>query len=125
MAGDTLLAASGDALHAVRLPDVENLWKFEGGSSLRPPVVAGQRVLWLSRTVEENALSALDLDTGEVLWKAPLPGAGGVIVRGETAYANPASAFDLDTGEILWSAETAPASGGPALSASGDVLFAG
>jgi len=123
VAEDTLLAASGDALQAVRLPDVENLWKFEGGSGLRPPVVAGRRVLWPSTS--ENALSAIDLDTGEVLWKAPLPGAGGVIVGGETAYANPASAFDLETGEVLWRAETGPASGGPALSASGDVLFAG
>ena len=125
VAEDTLLAASGDNLQAVRLPDVDDLWKVEGGSSLRPPVVAGRRVLWPSTS--ENALNALDLDTGEVLWKAPLPGAGGVIVGGETAYANPASAFDLDTGEVLWSAETGggPASGGPALSASGDVLFAG
>ena len=123
VAGDTLLAVSGDGLHAVRLPGVDDLWKFEGGSSLRPPVVAGRRVLWPSTS--ENALSALDLDTGEVLWKAPLSGAGGAVVGGETAYANPASAFDLDTGKPLWRAETGPASGGPAVSASGDVLFAG
>jgi outer membrane protein assembly factor BamB len=125
VAGDTLLAASGDALHAVRLPDLDELWKFEGGSGPRPPVVAGRRVLWPSTS--GNSLSALDLDTGEVLWKAPLPGAGGVVVGGETAYTNPASAFDLDTGRPLWRAETGggQASGGPALSASGDVLFAG
>jgi outer membrane protein assembly factor BamB len=127
VAGDTLLAASGDTLHAVGLPDAEELWRFEGGSSLRPSVVAGERVLWLSSTGDTNTLRALDLGTGEVLWNAPLSGAGGVVLGDETAYANPASAFDLDTGEPLWRAETGQgqASGGPALSASGDVLFAG
>jgi outer membrane protein assembly factor BamB len=124
VAGDTLISASGDALHAARLPEVDELWKFEGGSSLRPPVVAGEKVLWPSTS--KNSLSALDLDTGEELWKVPLPGAGGVVVGGDVAYANPASAFDLDTGKPLWRAETVgSASGGPALGASGDVLFAG
>jgi outer membrane protein assembly factor BamB len=123
VASDTLLVASGDTLHAVRLPDLDELWKFEGGSGNGPPVVAGQRVLWPSTS--GATLSALDLDTGEATWKAPLPGAGGVIVGGDVAFANPASAFDLDTGKPLWSAETGGASGGPALDASGDVLFAG
>ena len=124
VAGDTLISASGDALHAARLPEVDELWTFEGGSSLRPPVVAGQNVLWPSTS--KNALSALDLDTGEELWKANLSGAGGVIVEGNVAYANPASAFEVDTGKPLWSAETVgPASGGPALGASGNLLFAG
>jgi outer membrane protein assembly factor BamB len=127
VAGDTLLAASGDALRAVHLPDAEGLWQHEAGPSLRPPVVAGQKVLWVSSPGNEGTLSALDLSTGEELWKAALPGAGGVVVRGNTAYANPASAFDLDSGERLWRSESAGAStsGGPALSASGDVLFAG
>jgi len=49
-----------------------------------------------------------------------------VVVGGDTAYANPASAFDLDTGKLIWQAESGEAaSGGPALGASGDVLFAG
>ena len=127
VAGDTLLAASGDALHAVHLPDTEGLWRYEAGPGLRPPVVAGQKVLWLSSPGSEGTLSALDLSTGEELWKTALPGAGGVVVRGNTAYASPASAFDLDSGERLWRSESAgaSASGGPALSASGDVLFAG
>jgi outer membrane protein assembly factor BamB len=127
VAGDTLLAVSGDTLHAARLPDVEELWKFGGGSSLRPPVVAGQSVLWLSTKGDANTLSSLDLGSGDVRWKASLPGTGGVIARGETAYTNPASAFDLDSGKPLWQAEAGgqQASGGPALSASGKVLFAG
>jgi outer membrane protein assembly factor BamB len=127
VADDTLLAVSGDALHAASLPGGEELWRFDGGSSLRPPVVAGQSVLWLSTKEGTNVLNALDLRSGDVLWKTSLPGTGGVIVRGKTAYANPASAFDLDTGESLWRAETGGRSaiGGPALSASGDVLFAG
>ena len=127
VAGDTLLAVSGDTLHAARLPDVDELWKFEGGSSLRPPVVAGQSVLWLSTKGDANTLNSLDLGSGDVQWKASLPGTGGVIARGKTAYTNPASAFDLDTGKPLWQAEAGgrQASGGPALSASGKVLFAG
>jgi outer membrane protein assembly factor BamB len=127
VADDTLLAASGNTLHAVRLPDGKELWRFEGGSGLRPPVVAGKSVLWLSTAGDESVLNALDLGSGDVLWKAPLPGAGGVIVRGNTAYANPASAFDLDTGKPLWQAENGgrSPSGGPALSAKGDVLFVG
>jgi outer membrane protein assembly factor BamB len=127
VAGDTLLAASGDTLHAARLPDVDELWKFEGGSSLRPPVVAGQSVLWLSTKAGANTLNSLDLGSGDVRWKASLAGTGGVIAWGRTAYANPASAFDLDTGKLLWQAESGErqASGGPALSASGKVLFAG
>jgi outer membrane protein assembly factor BamB len=109
------------------LPDVDELWKFEGGSSLRPPVAAGQSVLWLSTTGDANTLNSIDLGSGDVRWKASLPGAGGVIVRGKTAYTNPASAFDLDTGKPLWQDEAGErqASGGPALSASGKVLFAG
>ena len=127
VAGDTLLLVSGATLHAARMPDVDELWKFEGGSSLRPPVVAGQSVLWLSTKGDANTLNSLDLGSGDVQWKASLPGTGGVIVRGKTAYANPASAFDLDTGEPLWWDEAGgrQASGGPALSASGKVLFAG
>ena len=125
VAGDTLFVASGDALHAFHLPDLDEFWKFEGGSSLRPPVLAGRTIVWPSTS--GNTVNALDLDTGEVLWKAPLSGAGGVVVGGDVAYANPASAFDLDTGKSLWRAETGgkSASGGPALGASGDVLFAG
>ena len=123
MAGDALLVAPGGALHAIRLPGLDELWKSEGGSGHRPPVVAGHKVLWPSTS--GNTLSALDLDTGEAIWKAPLPGTGGVVVGGDVAYANSASAFDLDTGEPLWRAETGGASGGPALGASGDVLFAG
>ncbi len=129
VAGDTLLAASGDALHAVRLPDAEQLWRFEGGSSLRPPLVAGHKVLWLSspQNEEESTLSAIELRTGEALWKATLNSSGGVVVRGSTVFANPASAFDLDTGETLWrsDSDSGPASGAPALDASGDVLFVG
>jgi outer membrane protein assembly factor BamB len=49
-----------------------------------------------------------------------------VIVEGNVAYANPASAFEVDTGKPLWSVEmVGPASGGPALGASGNLLFAG
>jgi len=109
------------------MPDVDELWKFEGGSSLRPPVVSGQSVLWLSTKGEASTLNSLGLGSGDVQWKASLPGTGGVITRGETAYTNPASAFDLDTGKPLWQdeAEGRQASGGPALSASGKVLFAG
>lgn len=127
VADDTLLAASGDALYAVQLPDGEKIWRFGAGPGLRPPVVAGQRVLWLSSPGDQGTLNSLDLGTGSVLWKAPLPGTGGVVVRGSTAYANPASAFDLDTGRPLWRAETGggQASGGLDLSASGDVLFVG
>jgi outer membrane protein assembly factor BamB len=125
--GDTLLAVSGNALHAARLPGVDGLWKVEGGTSLSPPVVAGQRVMWLSAGGGGGGtLRAIDLGNGEEQWKASLPGAGGVIVGKDTVYANPASAFDLDTGERLWQAESGvEGSGGPALSASGDVLFAG
>ncbi len=127
VAGDTLLAISGDTLHAARLPDVDELWKFEGGSSSRPPVIAGQSVLWLSTKGDANTLNSLDLGSGDVRWKASLPGTGGVIAREKTAYTNPASAFDLVTGKRLWQAETGErrASGGPTLSASGKVLFAG
>ena len=127
VAGETLLAASGDALHAAHLPDAEPLWRYEAGPSLRPPVVAEEKVLWVSLPGSEGTLSALDLGTGEELWKAALPGAGGVVVGDETAYANPASAFGLDSGKRLWRSDSvgASASGGPALSASGDLLFAG
>jgi outer membrane protein assembly factor BamB len=127
VAGNTLLAASGDTLHAARLPDVDELWKFGGGSSLRPPFVAGQSVLWLSTKAGANTLYSLDLGSGDVRWKVSLAGTGGVIARGKTAYANPASAYDLDSGKLLWQAKTGErlASGGPALSASGKVLFAG
>lgn len=127
VAEDTLLAASGNSLYALRLPDGEELWRFDGGSGLRPPVVAGQSVLRLSTMGDENTLNALDLGSGDLLWKNSLPGAGGMTLGGETAYANPASAFDIDTGRPLWRAENGgrQASGGPALSASGDVLFVG
>ncbi|HET7271879.1 MAG TPA: PQQ-binding-like beta-propeller repeat protein, partial [Rubrobacter sp.] len=126
VAGDTLLAASGKVLYAVHLPDGEALWNLEGGTSFRPPEVAGEKVLWLSSTGDKHTLRALDLGTGRVLWEALLSGTGGVVVRGRTVYANPASAFDLETGRLLWRAETgSSASGGPALSESGDVLFAG
>ena len=129
VAGDTLLAASGETLYAARLPDGEALWRFEGGTGLQPPVVAGETVLWVSTSGEGDLqiLRALDLGTGDVLWEAPLSGAGGVVVRGDAVYANPASAFDLETGRPLWRAETGGGSarGGPALDESGDGLFAG
>ncbi|HEX2740347.1 MAG TPA: PQQ-binding-like beta-propeller repeat protein [Rubrobacter sp.] len=128
VAEDILLAASGEGLHAVQLPDGKAVWNIGGGTGLRPPAVAGETVLWLSTQEDggSQALKALDLATGKVLWEAPLSSAGGVIVRGQTAYANPAAAFDIETGRPLWRAETGgSSSGGPALSESGDVLFAG
>ncbi|MEW6635903.1 MAG: PQQ-binding-like beta-propeller repeat protein [Actinomycetota bacterium] len=128
VAGDTLLAASGDALHAAALPDGERLWSFKGGRGLRPPVVAGGRVLWLPANGDgaTGILRTFDLDTGKPLWKTVLDGAGGVIVRRGIAYANPAAAFDIESGRELWRVEIeGSATGGPALSESGDTLFVG
>jgi len=85
VAGDTLLAVSGDTLHAARMPDLDELWKFEGGSSLRPPVVSGQSVLWLSTKGEASSLNSLGLGSGDVQWKASLLGTGGVSTREKTA----------------------------------------
>lgn len=136
-AGDTLLVQRGDTLYAAGLPDGRPLWQFKGlGSSVHPPAVAGDTVLWLSEPEADPAghaaglLHALDLASGQPRWEAPLREInviGGAVARGGAVYVStPPAAFDLATGQPRWQAAVGGlAVGSPTLSESGDTLYVG
>lgn len=136
VAGDLVLVVVGETLRALRLPTAQPAWSFSGaGESVRPAVVAGDTVLWVTAEESMNesvagagTLHALDLADGSVRWEAPLRGLaapGGIAVRDGTVYlSTPPAAFDLETGEQRWQANTGLALfGGPAFSAAGDTLY--
>lgn len=135
--GDTLLVQRGDTLYALGLPDGRPLWQFKGqGSTVHPPAVAGETVLWLSEPEADSSgqatglLHALDLASGAPRWEAPLRDLnviGGAVVRDDTVYVStPPAAFDLATGRPRWQAAVGGLGvGAPALSESGDTLYVG
>lgn len=143
VAGDTLLVTVGTDLYAVDLSSGQTRWTFAGeGTSLRPPTVADDTVLWLTASASSGAsaevggpgtLRALGLADGQVRWQAPLSGqaaVGGAVIQGGTALVStPPSAYDLASGALRWRAEPAEvgglALGGPALGPDGATLFVG
>ena len=128
--GDTLLTIQGETLQAFDLRARRLLWEVPGeGSTFRPPVVAGDVVLWTTNTESNGVLLALDRATGTLRWRVELPSAfrSGVSAAGDLAVvSSPPSAFDLATGTPRWQAalEGAPI-GSPALSADGATVYVG
>jgi outer membrane protein assembly factor BamB len=111
-------------------------WTFAGGSSLRPPTVADDTVIWLTADTSsgegtQGTIHALGLADGGLRWQAPLQGyaaiGGAVVQRGVVFVSTPPSAFDLATGASRWPYGAGRvgdlALGGPVLSADGSVLF--
>jgi outer membrane protein assembly factor BamB len=133
LTGDVLIAESPTGLHAVRLSDGAGLWDAAGGTTVQPPVVAGDLVLWstaLGGDPPAARLSGLDVKTGAPRWQRDFAGvsiAGGLLVQGEAVfYTSPVSRLDLATGATRWeAAELTGGSGAPALSAAGDTLYVG
>jgi outer membrane protein assembly factor BamB len=134
--GDNLLVIAGTALHAVRLPGAELLWKYDPGETgVQPPTVAGDTVLWLTQRFEEQrpigTLHALDLRAGAIRWKqeklAGFTGIGAAIVREETIFTTaPVAAWRLTSGEKLWELQNSSSPlGGGVLNPAGDLLFVG
>lgn len=134
IAGDRLLFNAQQRLFAVDLPGVSVAWTFEGlPVGARPPVVAGDTVLWVSgpplpdeQSVLPPTLFALDLGTGALRWQVELTGLpplAGVVERDGVVY-SAAGAYDLATGERLWANPTGlGGSGSPAVSPDGTTLF--
>ena len=77
VASDTLLTVQDQTLQAFDLRSKQARWQVPGaGPVLRPPVVAGDLVLWVSGKDQDGTMLALDLATGVERWRAPVPGAG-------------------------------------------------
>jgi outer membrane protein assembly factor BamB len=130
---DLFIAPTGNQLIALALPGGEERWRFDGnGVGLNPPIVAGDRVLWLTldETDGQSLLSAVDLATGALLWQIPgptLPILGGLAADSSNVYlSTPPSALDLATGALRW--QLPPERIGldrPLLSEDGRTLFVG
>lgn len=125
--GDLLLVSVGATLNAATLPEGRPRWTAVGAAdsiAIRPPVVAGDTVLWATFADGSGELLALDRETGAQRWSAPLASAtgGGVEVVGNTVFTStPPAAFDLESGVRRWEQPLAGSGlGGPA--ASGDLV---
>jgi outer membrane protein assembly factor BamB len=129
--GDTLLAITGRTLQALGLRTGQILWQGTApGTSVRPPVVVGQTVLWVTGGDPSASLLALDLASGTMRWQAGLGSltqVGGVVAGGGSAYTStPPAAWDLGTGAPRWRTSLDGVSlGGPALAPDGESLFVG
>ena len=101
----------------------QKLWHVELGSGDASPIVEGGRIYTHTRQVENEVVTALDLETGEMLWQnsyGPLPYMWpwhGAESRGQGPFSTPVvhdgvvytlgitqalSAFDAETGQLLW-----------------------
>lgn len=132
IAGDLLLLTNAGGLAAVRLDDGSVAWQAAGGTTVRPPVVAGDAVLWSAALPDGSGarLVALDALTGAPRWTRDFAGVAipsGVATTDGSAYISaPVSRLDLASGETVWeAAELTGGTGSPALSPDGRVLYVG
>jgi outer membrane protein assembly factor BamB len=129
VAGDTLLTVQDQSLQAFDLRSRRPIWQAAGaGSTLRPPVVTGDTVVWVSGDDQNSTVLALDLATGAERWRAIAPGAAhgnGPVVGNGLVYAGVTpSAFDLTTGAQRWQADPRGTPfGAPALAPDGSMLY--
>jgi len=66
-------AASGLAATAAWPEALQRAWRTEVGLGYSSPVVAGDRVFVLTRAGDEEVVTALDLATGAIVWRASYP----------------------------------------------------
>ena len=129
LAGDTLLVITGRTMQALDLRIGQVRWQATApGTTVRPPIVAGDTILWANTAEGSGSLRALDLATGALIWQAPLGNvaqAGGVAASADTVYTStPPTARDLRSGTQRWQAAMRGATvGGPALSPDGHTLY--
>jgi outer membrane protein assembly factor BamB len=104
-------------------------WKVEVGSGYATPLVVGNRIYQFSRQGEREVMTALDVDTGKVVWQtghdAPFTMHSAAATHGPGPKSTPAfangrlfsigmtgivTAYDANTGKELWRRPgTAPA----------------
>lgn len=121
----------------------EPLWRWDGELRRVPPTVAGDTVILGVESDEEDAIVALELDSGEERWRRPIDGgfdtspavAEGVVYAvadSREGCPNPGglhcesnwgrlSALDLASGDELWTVELDPGVQKPAVV--GDTIF--
>lgn len=132
IAGDLLLLTNANSLTAVGLDDGAVAWQAAGGTTLRPPVVAGDAVLWSAALADGSGarLAALDARTGAPRWTRDFAGVaipGGVVATDEAVYTSaPVARLDPASGETVWEvAELTGGTGSPTLSADGRTVYVG
>jgi outer membrane protein assembly factor BamB len=129
--GDLLLTISGRTMQALDLRTGQLRWQgIAPGTTIRPPAVVGDRVLWVNTAEGQGSLLALDLASGAMRWNVPLGGVshvGGVAVTADQAFTNtPPAAFDLATGAQLWRSPVPGAMfGGPIVGPDGHTVYMG
>lgn len=111
----------GAALPAQWPDSLTKRWEFAVGAGHSSPVIAGNRVIVLSRQADQEIVRALDLASGKELWRAAYPApyrvnpaaqSHGPGPKSTPAIANgrvftlgiggTLSAFDLATGKLAW-----------------------
>lgn len=131
-AGDLLILTNANGLTAIRPADGDVAWQAEGGTTTRPPLPAGDTLLWSAATADGSGarLAALNAITGEEVWAREFPGIavpGGLVAEGASVWASaPLSRLDRTSGETVWEAsELTGGAGSPALSPDGEVVYVG
>jgi len=121
-----LVAGNDSTLYALSRESLDVLWTFkaDGGVIYSSPATDGERVFFATCGMRTGTLYAVDLLTGEQVWKESMPEDGEVLRHSATvadgrvfvqAGVDGAStrAFDSTTGRGLWGRRLEPA-GGPA-----------
>jgi outer membrane protein assembly factor BamB len=103
-------------------PNALNLkWKVDVGPGYATPIVVGTRIYAFTRHDENEVLTALDCETGKVMWKTSYPAPHKVVAAAEGHGPGPkstplfyngklytlgisgiVSSFDASTGKLLW-----------------------
>ncbi|REK12541.1 MAG: serine/threonine protein kinase [Planctomycetota bacterium] len=100
---------------------LERSWQVDTGTGYGTPLVADGRVYQHGRQDDEEVVSCIDLDSGELIWKqsyaTPFKIGGGAEKHGKGPKSSPAladgrvftlsitgvlSAWDADSGKLLW-----------------------
>jgi outer membrane protein assembly factor BamB len=63
---------AGETVPETLPAEVKPLWRLPIGAGMASPVVAGRRVFFLDNTEGQETAHALEADTGQEVWRAPL-----------------------------------------------------
>lgn len=125
---DSVITTGGYRLHALDAYTGERVWQSPELGVIGGPSADDHRLYVTTGHPEEPAVRAIDVDTGDPVWRVDVDGRSPppVVADGRVYHTDRAtgvvSAFDAATGETVWRHDTADADAAPTLCPGGDRL---